>query len=155
MRGNRSRDTAPELAVRRLAHAAGLRYLVDARPEAAINRRADLVFRGPRIAVFIDGCFWHGCSEHHRAPQRNSDYWSNKVARNIARDRDTTARLTEAGWTVLRYWEHQSPDYIVTDIRSAVLSVRGRRLGETGIQEIAEDEQREPEEHESKPEQQE
>ncbi|MGH3452764.1 MAG: very short patch repair endonuclease [Nocardioidaceae bacterium] len=120
MRGNRSRDTSPELAVRRLVHAAGLRYLVDARPLPELNRRADLVFRGPRIAVLIDGCFWHGCPEHHTVAQRNAEFWATKVAGNIARDRDTDERLSAAGWTVLRFWEHQPPGQVAAIIAAAI-----------------------------------
>ncbi len=82
MRGNRSRDTAPELVVRRLVHAMGLRYRVHTRPLPGLRRTADLVFTRQRVAVFIDGCFWHGCPEHHRQPGANSAYWSEKVARN-------------------------------------------------------------------------
>ena len=109
MRGNRRRDTAPELAVRRLLHAAGLRYRVDAQPLAGLRRRADIVFRRRRLAVFIDGCYWHGCPEHGTTPSTNRDYWSSKVAANRARDEDTNARLTDAGWQVARYWEHEPP----------------------------------------------
>ena len=66
-----------------------------------------MVFRPAKVAVFIDGCYWHGCPEHYVAPKTNSGYWSEKVARNMARDRDTDQRLIEAGWTVLRFWEHE------------------------------------------------
>jgi DNA mismatch endonuclease (patch repair protein) len=125
MRANRSRDTTPELATRRLAHAAGLRYLVDSKPEPALNRKADLVFRGPRIAVFIDGCFWHGCPVHHRLPVRNREYWDAKVKRNVARDIDTNVQLTRLGWTVQRYWEHQTPAEIVNDLKARVHSTKG------------------------------
>ncbi|MGA4539043.1 very short patch repair endonuclease [Uniformispora flossi] len=107
MRGNRSRDTSPELALRKLVHAAGLRYRVAAKPLPGMRRTADLVFRPVRVAVFIDGCYWHGCPEHYVPPKTNPDYWRNKIARNIERDHDTDAKLVENGWTVLRFWEHQ------------------------------------------------
>lgn len=107
MKANRGRDTKPELAIRRLLHARGLRYRVDARPEASISRRADIVFSKARIAVFIDGCYWHGCSEHGAIPASNRDYWEAKLRRNQERDRETTAMLESAGWTVLRFWEHE------------------------------------------------
>src|SRR4051812_33022660 len=101
MQGNRSRDTKPELAVRRLIHAAGLRYQVDVRPEPNLPRRADIVFTKQRIAVFIDGCYWHGCEHHMRVPSKaNADYWSKKLARNAERDTETTERLEQAGWRV-------------------------------------------------------
>src|SRR4051812_383393 len=82
MRANRRRDTAPEMAVRRLVHAAGLRYLVDARPLVGLNRRADLVFTRVKVAVFIDGCYWHGCPEHGTAAKTNAAYWSSKISGN-------------------------------------------------------------------------
>jgi DNA mismatch endonuclease (patch repair protein) len=121
MQGNRSRDTKPELAVRRLIHAAGLRYRVDARPERNIPRRADILFTKQRIAVFIDGCYWHGCAEHARVPSTtNSGYWQQKLARNVERDIDTTTRLEEVGWCVLRFWEHDSPQDVAKAIVRAV-----------------------------------
>ncbi len=120
MQGNRSRDTAPELAVRRLVHAVGLRYRVNARPLPTLRRTADLVFTRRRVAVFIDGCFWHGCAEHHRQPGANADYWSAKVARNRERDADTDAALTAAGWTVLRFWSHVDPVEVAEAIVEAV-----------------------------------
>lgn len=116
MRGNRSRDTKPELALRKAIHGMGLRYRVDTAPLEGFNRRADIVFRGAKVAVFCDGCFWHGCPDHHRASQRNSDYWTKKFAENKARDQDTDRVLTEAGWLVIRIWEHESPDRVAGQI---------------------------------------
>lgn len=108
MRANRRRDTAPELAVRRILHADGLRYRVDYAPLGG-RRRADIVFTRRKVAVFIDGCFWHSCPLHGVAPVRNSEYWGPKLKANVERDRDTSARLSSAGWTVLRFWEHEEP----------------------------------------------
>lgn len=108
MVGNRSRDTSPELALRKLVHAAGLRYRVAAKPLPRMRRTADMVFRPVRVAVFIDGCYWHGCPEHFVPPKTNPEYWRQKIAGNIQRDHDTDARLAAEGWTVLRFWEHQS-----------------------------------------------
>lgn len=108
MRGNRSRDTAPERALRSALHALGLRFRVDARPVQAIARRADVVLRGDRVAVFLDGCFWHGCPDHFRPPATNPGYWTAKIAGNVARDASTTALLEAAGWVVVRVWEHES-----------------------------------------------
>lgn len=107
MRANRGRDTGPELQVRRLVHAAGLRYLVNARPERDLRRTVDMLFRRTRVAVLIDGCFWHGCPEHHQAPKSNAGFWSDKVAANRARDAQTTEWLARRGWLVLRFWEHE------------------------------------------------
>jgi DNA mismatch endonuclease (patch repair protein) len=120
MQGNRSRDTAPELLVRRAVHAMGLRYRVAARPEPNLRRTADLVFTRARIAVFIDGCYWHGCPDHYIEPKRNVDYWRPKIERNRERDAETTAELTARGWQVLRFWSHEDPLAVAEEIRAAV-----------------------------------
>ncbi|WP_392670779.1 very short patch repair endonuclease [Streptomyces sp. LN785] len=124
MQAIRSRDTKPEWLIRRLVHASGLRYRVSARPLPELRRTADLVFRPVKVAVFIDGCYWHGCPEHYVSPKTNPGYWSEKVARNMARDRDTDERLTEAGWLVMRFWEHQDS---TASALSIVDTVRERR----------------------------
>ncbi|WP_282595077.1 very short patch repair endonuclease [Naasia sp. SYSU D00057] len=115
MQANRGRDTTPELRVRKLLHAAGARYRVDLAPLGG-RRRADIVFSRRRIAVYIDGCFWHGCPQHATYPRTNSDYWLPKLKRNVERDRETDSQLRQAGWTVLRYWEHEAPEQIVRSI---------------------------------------
>ena len=108
MSAQRSQDTAPELAIRRLLHAMGLRYRVHRPPLPGLRRKADIVFPRARVAVFVDGCFWHGCPEHGRRRHAvNEWYWPEKIARNQRRDADTDARLHEAGWTVVRIWEHE------------------------------------------------
>lgn len=109
MRGNRSRDTKPELALRSVVHAAGLRYRVAARPVADLRRTADLVFSKAKVAVFMDGCFWHGCPVHHTKATAHAEFWAEKVARNMQRDHDTDARLIAAGWLPVRVWEHEDP----------------------------------------------
>lgn len=124
MRGNRSRDTSPELALRRLVHAAGLRYRVAAKPLPGMRRTADLVFRPVRVAVFIDGCYWHGCPEHFVLPKTNPDYWRAKIARNIQRDHDTDDKLAAQGWLVLRFWEHQSSADCAAEVCAAVAERR-------------------------------
>lgn len=110
MQGNRRRDTRPELAIRRLLHARGRRYRVDWAPLPGLRRRADVVFRGPRVVVFVDGCYWHGCPTHYKTPVTNDSYWSAKIESNVRRDLDTNARLEQAGWRVLRFWEHEDPE---------------------------------------------
>lgn len=126
MVANRSRDTKPEMAVRSAVHQRGLRYRVAARPLPELRRTADLVFRSARVAVFIDGCFWHGCSEHYTEPKTNQEFWSTKIAGNALRDLDTDERLRAAGWTVLRFWEHEETH----DIASTIVSVvTGQREG--------------------------
>ncbi|MCD0486168.1 very short patch repair endonuclease [Streptacidiphilus sp. ASG 303] len=129
MLGNRSRDTSPEKALRSLVHAAGLRYRVCARPLPDLRRTADLVFRPAKVAVFVDGCYWHGCPVHYVPPKTNPGYWSDKVARNIARDRDTDERLRAAGWTVLRFWEHEPSDECALRVLDTVASRRAEILG--------------------------
>lgn len=101
------RDTLPELALRRQLHALGLRYRVDVAPLRGGRRRADIVFTRPRIAVFVDGCFWHSCPQHASSPRANADWWRAKLARTVQRDRDTDRALVDAGWLVLRVWEHE------------------------------------------------
>lgn len=120
MQGNRGRDTKAELAVRRLVHGAGLRYRVSARPEPDLRRTADLLFTRARVAVFIDGCYWHGCPEHFTMPATNLDYWSTKIGRNQARDMETTTLLEGRGWLVLRFWEHEPPAAVAATIAERV-----------------------------------
>jgi DNA mismatch endonuclease (patch repair protein) len=125
MQANRSRDTKPEMAVRRQLHKRGLRYRVGIAPIPDVRRRADIVFTRARVAIFIDGCFWHGCPEHGRKFfNHNADYWPTKIASNVARDRDTSARLREAGWTVLRFWEHEQADVVTQAIFDVVIRDR-------------------------------
>lgn len=102
----RQRDTKPELLLRSALHRMGLRFRVDTRPLPEIPRRADIVFRPARVAVFVDGCFWHGCPEHGTWPKANASWWREKIERNKRRDSDTDHRLASAGWTVVRIWEH-------------------------------------------------
>ncbi|MFI7680356.1 very short patch repair endonuclease [Actinophytocola sp. NPDC049390] len=108
MQANRSRDTKPEVALRQLLHARGLRYRVCARPIPGMRRTADIVFRPARVAVEVYGCFWHGCPEHYRAPATNSQYWAGKVERNMRRDADTANTLNDAGWALVVVWEHEN-----------------------------------------------
>lgn len=122
MRGNRRRDTAPELAIRRAVHALGLRYRVDARPIPDLNRRADLVFTQARVAVFVDGCYWHGCPDHGTVARTNAAYWTPKIRRTRARDRETDTLLAEEGWVSLRIWEHETVAAAVERIVTAVRS---------------------------------
>ena len=120
MQGNRSRDTKPELAVRSAVHRRGIRFRVSVRPQPELPRTADLVLRKSRIAVFVDGCFWHGCPEHHSQPATNSEYWADKIVRNVERDAETTTYLQQAEWTVLRFWEHEDPESVADRVQEAV-----------------------------------
>lgn len=120
MRATRRRDTAAELAVRSVLDAFGMTYDIDRSPLAGIRRRADMIFQSEPVAVFIDGCFWHGCPEHGTWPKRNADWWREKIEVNRRRDADTDHRLAEAGWRSVRVWEHDEPRAAAEQIRRAV-----------------------------------
>jgi DNA mismatch endonuclease (patch repair protein) len=109
MQAQAVKNTAPELLLRRRLYALGLRYRIHARPVGAVRREADIVFTKAKVAVFVDGCFWHCCPDHGTQPLKNSEWWAAKFARTVARDADTNARLTDAGWCVVRVWEHEDP----------------------------------------------
>jgi DNA mismatch endonuclease (patch repair protein) len=111
----RGADTGPELALRRALWAAGHRYRLNSK----LTGRPDIVFPRQRVAVFVDGCFWHGCPEHAVKPKTNSDFWSRKLAGNIERDGRVNAGLENQGWRVVRIWEHE----IEADVNSAVLKI--------------------------------
>jgi DNA mismatch endonuclease (patch repair protein) len=122
MQGNRRRDTRPERALRSAVFARGLRYRADHPIRAAEGVRpirADLVFTAVKLAVFVDGCFWHSCPDHGTRPTRNSHYWDAKLERNVERDRRYDALLADAGWTVVRVWEHE-------DVEAAAARVAAR-----------------------------
>jgi DNA mismatch endonuclease (patch repair protein) len=120
MEHQRSRDTAAEMALRRRLHALGLRFRINRRPLPGTRRTADIVFGPARVAVFVDGCFWHGCPEHGTWPKTNAEWWRAKIEANRARDRDTDRRLAEAGWTILRIWEHEPPEVAAKRVAAAV-----------------------------------
>jgi DNA mismatch endonuclease, patch repair protein len=109
MRANKARDTGPERKLRSALHKAGLRYRINIRPVPSLRRTADLLFPRARVAVFVDGCFWHGCPQHHRPARVNEDFWRTKIEMNRDRDRHTDQALLQAGWTVIRIWEHEDP----------------------------------------------
>lgn len=109
MRSVKQRDTAPELAIRQVLHRRGLRYRVDTRLPGLGRARPDIVFTRARVAVFVDGCFWHRCPEHESFPKTNAVWWRQKLDANVRRDRKTDSVLAEAGWTVIRIWEHEDP----------------------------------------------
>lgn len=102
----RCRDTKPELALRRLLWANGLRYRVHPR----LPGRPDVAFVKAKLAVFVDGCFWHSCPDHCSMPASNTQFWTEKLARNVARDRSVDNQLAQLGWRVVRFWEHEIKD---------------------------------------------
>ena len=114
------RDTAPELSLRRAVWRRGLRYRVDVAPIRGPRRRADLVFARAKVAVYVDGCFWHSCPKHATTPKANREWWIEKLGANVARDRDTDRRLNEAGWIALRIWEHEDPDTAAARVERVV-----------------------------------
>lgn len=109
MVANRGRDTKPERALRSALHSRGLRFRVHRRLLPGVRREADVVFGPARVAVFVDGCFWHSCPTHGSSAKANAKFWRNKLKTNRERDADTDARLRAAGWLPLRVWEHESP----------------------------------------------
>ena len=125
MRRTRRRDTKPELALRSELHRLGLRYYVD-RAVTTSRKRADVIFPRARVAVYIDGCFWHGCPTHGTLPKANREWWTSKLAANTRRDQHTNRELSEAGWVVLRFWEHDDPVAAARQVQAIVEDRRGR-----------------------------
>ena len=109
MQSAKPRDTAPEKAIRSALHGLGLRYTIDTKPVKELNRRADILFRSLKIAVFVDGCFWHGCPIHGTQSKANAEFWLTKINQNQERDAHTNKYLEKAGWKVIRVWEHEDP----------------------------------------------
>lgn len=119
--------TKPELAIRRELHRRGFRYRVNRAPLAGIRRSADIVFGRDRVVVMIDGCFWHRCPEHGTAPKSNAEWWDEKLGRNVERDEETNRLLAAAGWTVLRFWEHEDPQQVADRIDAVLRARRSSR----------------------------
>jgi len=122
------RDTAPELALRRELHRRGLRFRVDWPLPDMPRRRADIAFTRAKVAVFVDGCFWHSCPEHGTAAKNNAEWWAAKLAGNARRDHETDEHLRDLGWTVCRIWEHEN----VSDAATRVAEVCRLRAGGAG-----------------------
>lgn len=130
MRSNRRRDTGPELRLRRALHAMGLRYRVDlaVRPDGGRPVRPDVAFTRARVAVFVDGCFWHQCPLHGSRPKANAAWWEAKLERNVHRDARDTVRMASAGWEVVRAWEHEDPA-AVAQVVAQVVAAHVARTG--------------------------
>lgn len=114
------RDTPIERRLRSLLHRRGLRFRIDMTPLRSFRRRADIVFPRSKVAVFVDGCFWHGCPTHFRLPKANAAWWKEKIRRNWLRDRDTDQHLAEAGWQVIRMWAHEDVEECARRVEEAV-----------------------------------
>ena len=124
MRGNRRRDTLPERRLRSALHKAGWRFRVDLRLDTGEGKvRPDIVFTRRRVAVFMDGCFWHACPEHRQRPRANSQYWESKIRINVARDSSDTRSLEQAGWKVVRIWEHEPVIDAVNSVEAALTRI--------------------------------
>lgn len=119
-------DTAPELALRRQMHRLGLRYRVQQRVPGLPRKRVDVVFTRIQLAVFVDGCFWHGCPVHGNVPKNNREWWMWKLEGNRRRDEDTNRRLAALGWVVCRVWEHENMLEAASRIKSEVARLRSR-----------------------------
>ena len=131
MRVTRRRDTAAEMRVRRLLHARGIRYRIDREILPGTRRRADILFVNERVAVFVDGCFWHSCPIHRTQPKANAEWWAAKLAANRQRDAQTNRRLRRANWYVMRIWEHEAPAVAAARIANVVRTRRhSRRRGQ-------------------------
>ncbi len=116
----RQRDTAPEIELRRALHRRGLRYRVDRAPIPGMRSRADIVFGPSRVAVFVDGCFWHGCPVHSTKPSHNAVWWHEKIAANRRRDARVSAALAAEGWVVVRVWEHEDAETAASRIAQLI-----------------------------------
>lgn len=124
MVGNRGADTKPERVLRSALHARGLRFFKNRRPVPTIACRADIVFPAQKVAVFVDGCFWHRCPTHGVSPRTNSEYWRAKLDRNLARDQRNDRALRDAGWDVIRVWEHEAPQTAAGSIENRLQGAR-------------------------------
>ena len=124
MKAAKPRDTAPEKALRSVLHKKGLRFRIDVKPIKELNRKADIVFRPAKVAVFVDGCFWHGCPIHGTRAKANAEFWDQKIKQNQERDKDTVLQLEVAGWRVIRVWEHEEPEEAAQEIYNIVAERR-------------------------------
>jgi DNA mismatch endonuclease (patch repair protein) len=122
MQRQRRKDTAPERALRSALHRQGLRFRVHRRPDPTLRRQADIVFASAKVAVFVNGCFWHGCQEHATWPRANADWWRAKIEGNRRRDLETDDWLTHAGWLPIRVWEHDDMNSAAELVAAAVRS---------------------------------
>lgn len=124
MTSTRQRDTRPELLLRSELHRLGLRYRLHRSVVPGTRRRPDIVFGPARVAIFVDGCFWHGCPQHGTAAKKNAKFWREKITANQRRDTDTDKRLRVAGWTVVRVWEHEDPGITASKVARIVAKRR-------------------------------
>jgi DNA mismatch endonuclease (patch repair protein) len=120
MKAVRRQGTKAELALRAALDALGVKYAVNGQPLPTLQRKADILFRSEKVAVFVDGCFWHGCPIHGTQAKANAEFWREKIERNQQRDSDTNQHLQEAGWLVVRVWAHEEPDVAAKRIKETL-----------------------------------
>ena len=118
------RDTKPELVIRRELHRRGFRFRLDVRVSKSIRSKPDIVFNGAKVAVFVDGCFWHGCPDHGTFPKNNREWWAQKLEANVKRDERTTAALEHEGWKIIRLWEHEPVNHAADRVAAAITARR-------------------------------
>lgn len=133
MRATPQRDTPIEMRLRSSLYRLGLRYRVHQRVIKELNRTADIIFRRAKVAVFVDGCFWHGCSVHGTVPKANRRWWSEKIDANRRRDRDTILRLHLVGWHAVRIWEHEDPDLAAMKIAAIIRMKEGHSTVQSSL----------------------
>ena len=126
MKAAKPKDTVPERALRSVLYRKGLRFRIDMKPIKELNRKADIVFRPAKVAVFVDGCFWHGCPIHGTQAKANAEFWDQKIKQNQERDKDTVIQLEAAGWRVIRVWEHEDPEGAAQEIYDIVVKRKRR-----------------------------
>lgn len=122
----RRRNTAPEVALRRELHRRGLRFRLQVKCPGNRRRTIDVCFGRHKVAVFVDGCFWHGCPVHVHQPRANAAWWEWKIGNNRARDADCTRALEAQGWAVVRVWEHEPPAEAADRVCAAIAAQAGR-----------------------------
>lgn len=133
-----TKNTRVELAVRRALHRLGMRYRLHTAVPGMRRRSIDIAFTRAKVAVFVDGCFWHGCPFHGSVPRSNTDWWTDKIKKNVRRDAETASHLAELGWLVFRFWEHEDPNEVAQTVRDSVRALRlGRVEGNLGVRESA------------------
>jgi DNA mismatch endonuclease (patch repair protein) len=130
----RQKGTDAEVALRREMYRIGLRYRIDYEVLRKPRRVADIAFPRQKIAIFVDGCFWHGCPEHATWPKRNAEFWQQKIEGNRKRDADTSERLRSVGWTVLRFWSHESPIEAARAVARVIVTIDAQpRVSSSGV----------------------
>lgn len=136
MKAVRSKNTAPEKALQTALRSKGLNFQINVKPIKYLNRKADIVINAAKVAIFVDGCFWHGCPIHGTHSKANPEFWENKIAQNKSRDLDTNYELKKYGWKVIRIWEHEDPE-LVSKMIFGIIKRRLHKFGNDGSETIS------------------